>query len=307
MVTSACYQHSHFASNDIVPTLNPQTEVTPSKRAQNKRFSIIRKKSEAPSTSFIREGSAPLTEGDLTDSSVSSARRKYKKRRTFSDTSVMLSQSSQAARVRHLVPDGAARAAFLQQQKRNLYRLSTPPAQEGLDPVAASPRIKSDRERGLSLQHNLSHSRSGSDAGDPSGSLPSSPTESISSSSQFIGKKRTYSSISNDRSFSHTATPFMDTLIANPIQAPAGWGSAPRRSPSPAPVDASMTLHQYLTSLHPLLGDLDPAFRSAGIFDVSTVLSLEKSELEAVIDGFSSEHSTLQRMLAKNRIGRSLS
>lgn len=320
MITSACYRHSHFDYQPTPTAPAPANEVIPERPANARRFSVIRKKMDSVPVSFSRESSPAVgTDGDLTDTSVTSTaaakRRRLKHKRTMSDTSATLSSASKRARARsfstntitsHLAPDGAARAAFLQQQKRNLHRLSAPPAQSGLDPVVASPRIKSDRERGVSLQHNMSHSRTASEAGDAAAdSTPPSPTES--DSFAYMGRRRSYSEISSERNYTHLAMSSQGSFLTNPVQVLGGWGSAPRRSPSPAPMSQDTTMREYLSALHPLLSDLEEAFKRAGVADVATLLSLEKPELEEVVDAFTQDQSSnLQKMLAKNRIGRSL-
>lgn len=306
MVTSANYDHSHFSYVTSVTTQpDVSTAAIPRKQKTSRRFSIVRKKSDAPPTSFSREASAALTDatdGETTDSSsIPAVRRKPRARRAHSDTGV----AHRPQKTRHLVPDGDARAAFLKQQKRNLHRLSTPPAQPQLESIAASPRIKSDRERGTSLQHNTSHSRACSEApnADAEGQPPS-PTDSVGSG--YMGRPRSYSVISADRKDSHLAVPSIDPFTQHSTRL-FGWGSAPRRSPSPEPLSHNMSLGEYLGTLHTVLSDLQEPFHHAGVTDVSMLLSLERQELDNVVDSFAGDQaSSLQRMLAKNRIGRAL-
>lgn len=271
-----------------------------------RRFSVIRKSSsESGVTSFTREDTPDLTDWETTSGTVPSVKRqRFKHKRSYSDT------GSKKARARSLVPvpDGSARAAFLQQQKRNLHRLSAPPAQAGLDPIVASPRIKSDRERGLLLRHNTSHSRTPSDAGDPDldRSAPPSPAEST--SSVRMSRRRSSSEIFSDHHYTHIAMPSFETSFNSTHSQLLGvWGTPPSRSCSPAPASQNLTMREYLSALHPLLGDLEEAFKGAGVNELSILLSLEKPELEALVDAFKADQSSkLQKMLAKNRIGRSL-
>lgn len=80
------------------------------------------------------------------------------------------------------------------------------------------------------------------------------------------------------------------------------------------PISASMSssvprsgFGSYLNSLHPVLAGLEKAFTNAGVKDQQTLLTLERGELEALVDTFPpDEANCLQKTIMKHRIGQGL-